>query len=44
LNLTRERIRQLEVTALDKMKSGEEEENDLSAFVDWDPHRGDSEP
>ncbi|OGQ84981.1 MAG: DNA-binding protein [Deltaproteobacteria bacterium RIFOXYA12_FULL_58_15] len=43
LNLTRERIRQLEVTALEKMKSGASE-HELDAFVDWDPHRADYEP
>lgn len=43
LNLTRERIRQLEVTALDKMKE-ESKEHELDAFVDWDPHTEDPEP
>ena len=43
LNLTRERIRQLEVTALEKMKGGASE-HELDAFVDWDPHRDAPEP
>lgn len=43
LNLTRERIRQLEVTALDKMKSNGKV-HDLDAFVGWDPHREDPLP
>jgi DNA-directed RNA polymerase sigma subunit (sigma70/sigma32) len=43
LNLTRERIRQLEVTALDKMKEGSTQ-HELDAFIDWDPHRGEFEP
>jgi hypothetical protein len=43
LNLTRERIRQLEVTALEKMKD-ESTGHELDAFVDWDPHREDFVP
>lgn len=44
LNLTRERIRQLEVTALEKMKDVSEQ-HELDAFVDWDPHaEGEYEP
>ena len=37
------RIRQLEVTALDKMKD-ESAGHELDAFIDWDPHRDDFEP
>ncbi len=40
LNLTRERIRQLEVTALGHLKR-DAKETELDAFVGWDPHRGD---
>lgn len=40
LNLTRERIRQLEATALEKMK-GNASEHELDAFVGWDPRRDD---
>lgn len=36
LNLTRERVRQLEVTGLRKLRE-EGEENDLDAFVGWEP-------
>jgi hypothetical protein len=43
LNLTRERIRQLEVDALNKMKD-EGGKHELDEFVGWDPHRGDLEP
>ncbi len=43
LNLTRERIRQLEVTALDKMKNASSQ-NELDGFVDWDPHKDEIEP
>jgi hypothetical protein len=43
LNLTRERIRQLEVDALKKMKD-EGSKHELDEFVGWDPHRGDFEP
>lgn len=43
LNLTRERIRQLEVDALKKLKD-EAPKHELDAFVGWDPHRGDPEP
>lgn len=42
LNLTRERIRQLEATALEKMKLGASE-HELDAFVGWDPRRDDFE-
>lgn len=40
LNLTRERIRQLEVTALSKLKD-ESSTHELDAFIGWDPHRDD---
>jgi len=40
LNLTRERIRQLEATALVKLRE-ESSKHDLDAFVGWDPHRDD---
>lgn len=43
LNLTRERIRQLEVTALDKMKQ-QSAKHELDAFIGWDPRRDDIEP
>ena len=43
LNLTRERIRQLEVDALKKMKE-ESTKHELDEFVGWDPNRGDFEP
>jgi len=43
LNLTRERIRQLEVDALTKMKT-DSAKHELDEFVGWDPHRGDPEP
>ena len=43
LNLTRERIRQLEVTALEKMKENGQS-HELDSFVGWDPHRGDPLP
>jgi hypothetical protein len=43
LNLTRERIRQLEVDALKKMKD-EGGKHELEEFVGWDPRRGDFEP
>lgn len=42
LNLTRERIRQLEVDALRKMKD-ESPKHELDAFVGWDPHQNDPE-
>ncbi|MCK5688702.1 DNA-binding protein [Myxococcota bacterium] len=40
LNLTRERIRQLEVTALKKLND-ESARFELDAFLGWDPRRGD---
>ena len=43
LNLTRERIRQLEVDALTKMKT-QGTKHELDAFVGWDPHRDNIEP
>jgi hypothetical protein len=43
LNLTRERIRQLEVTALQKMKD-DSPKYELDAFIGWDPRRDDFEP
>ncbi|MEZ0311429.1 MAG: sigma factor-like helix-turn-helix DNA-binding protein [Myxococcota bacterium] len=43
LNLTRERIRQLEVTALQKMKE-DAPKYELDAFIGWDPRRDDIEP
>lgn len=42
LNLTRERIRQLEVTALEKMKTGTADTN-LDEFLGWDAHVGESD-
>ncbi len=43
LNLTRERIRQLEVTALQKLRH-ESPKHELDAFVGWDPRREDVMP
>lgn len=43
LNLTRERIRQLEVTALQKLR-GESPKYELDSFVGWDPRRDDPLP
>lgn len=43
LNLTRERIRQLEVTALQKLKD-DSAKSELDAFIGWDPRRDDIEP
>ncbi len=37
LNLTRERVRQLEVTGLEKLKS-ESAKHELDAFLGWNPH------
>lgn len=38
LNLTRERVRQVEVTGLQKLK-GESDDHDLDVFLGWDPHQ-----
>ncbi|HET6345599.1 MAG TPA: sigma factor-like helix-turn-helix DNA-binding protein, partial [Myxococcota bacterium] len=38
LNLTRERVRQVEVTGLQKLK-GESNKHELDVFIGWDPHR-----
>ncbi|MEL6544686.1 MAG: sigma factor-like helix-turn-helix DNA-binding protein, partial [Myxococcota bacterium] len=43
LNLTRERIRQLEVTALQKLRC-ESPKHELDAFIGWDPRREDVLP
>lgn len=43
LNLTRERIRQLEVSALHKLRD-ESPKHELDAFVGWDPRREDVLP
>jgi hypothetical protein len=38
MNLTRERIRQVEVRGLEKLKSVPEEMGGLDAYLDWDPY------
>lgn len=43
LNLTRERIRQLEVSALDKLRE-ESSKHELDEFVGWDPRRDEPLP
>jgi len=40
LNLTRERVRQVEVAGLQRLKD-ESAKHELDAFVGWDPHRDD---
>jgi hypothetical protein len=40
LNLTRERVRQVEVTGLTKLRA-ESGKHELDAFIGWDPHRDD---
>lgn len=37
LNLTRERVRQVEVTGLQKLK-GDTDNHELDVFIGWDPH------
>ncbi len=41
LNLTRERVRQVEVTGLQKLKF-ESSKHELDVFVGWDPHKSDA--
>lgn len=41
MNLTRERIRQVEVFGLTKLREVPEQEGGLEAFKGWDPDRGD---
>lgn len=43
LNLTRERIRQLEVSALQKLRT-ESPKHELDSFIGWDPRREDPLP
>lgn len=43
LNLTRERVRQLEVEGLQKLKA-ESAKHELDAFIGWDPRHEDFEP
>ena len=38
MNLTRERIRQVEVRGLEKLKDVPEAEGGIDAYVDWDPY------
>jgi hypothetical protein len=38
MNLTRERIRQVEVRGLEKLKEVPESEGGIDAYVDWDPY------
>ena len=40
LNLTRERVRQVEVAGLQKLREASAK-NDLDAFIGWDPHNDD---
>ncbi len=42
LNLTRERVRQVEVAGLSKLKD-QSAKHELDAFIGWDPHRDDSD-
>lgn len=37
MNLTRERIRQLEIRGLEKLKALSQQRDDLNSYVDWDP-------
>ena len=43
LNLTRERVRQVEVEGLRKLKDASAK-HELDAFIGWDPHEGDIDP
>jgi hypothetical protein len=43
LNLTRERVRQVEVEGLQKLRDVSAK-HELDAFVGWDPHHDDTEP
>ncbi|MBN1961039.1 MAG: DNA-binding protein [Deltaproteobacteria bacterium] len=43
LNLTRERVRQVEVEGLQKLRNVSAE-HELDAFIGWDPHQGDFDP
>jgi len=38
MNLTRERIRQVEVRGLEKLKDVPEEKGGLDVYIDWDPY------
>ncbi len=38
MNLTRERIRQVEVRGLEKLKDVPESEGGVSVYIDWDPY------
>ncbi len=38
MNLTRERIRQVEVRGLEKLKEVPEAEGGVSVYIDWDPY------
>lgn len=38
MNLTRERIRQVEVRGLEKLKDVPEEEGGIDVYADWDPY------
>ncbi len=38
MNLTRERIRQVEVRGLEKLKEVPDGENSLDVYIDWDPY------